>query len=142
MKARCKLDTYIADKASFVGQQTRNVYYLVDSLNCDSENVVYLITCKKCLKQYVGETKNPLRLRANNHLSSIRSNLISPIAEHFALPDHSVKDHFEIMPIEKTQILPSEEETKQKRLEREAYWIQTLQTLYPLGFNWEPGKGL
>ena len=141
MKVRCKLDTYIPDKASFVGQQTRNVYYLVDSLNCDSENVVYLITCKKCLKQYVGETKNPLRLRANNHLSSIRSKLISPIAEHFSLPDHSVKDHFEIMPIEKTQILPTEEETKQKRLEREAYWIQTLQTLYPLGFNWEPGKG-
>ena len=141
MKARCKLDTYIADKASFVGQQTRNVYYLVDSLNCDSGNVVYLITCKKCLKKYVGETKIPLRLRANNHLSSIRSNHLSPIAEHFALPDHSVIDHFEIMPIEKTQILPSEEETKQKRLEREAYWIQTIQTLYPLGFNWEPGKG-
>ena len=138
MKARCKLDTYIADKASFVGQQTRKLYYLVDSLNCDSENVVYLITCKKCLKQYVGETKNPLRLRANNHLSSIRSNLISPIAEQFALPDHSVKDHFEILPIEKTQILPSEEGTKQKHLEREVDWIQTL---YPLGFNWEPGKG-
>ena len=87
------------------------------------------------MKQYVGKTKNPPRLRANNQLSSIRSKLISQIAEHFSLPDHSVKDHFEIMPIEKTQILPTEEETKQKRLEREVYWIKTLQTLYPLGFS-------
>ena len=136
MKARCKLDTYIADRASFVGQQTRNVYYLVVySLNCDSENVVYLITCKKCLKQYVGETKNPLRLTANNHLSSIRSNLISLIAEHFALPDHSVKDHFEIMPIEKTQIFPSEEETKQKRLERGGLLDSNFSNFVSTGFQ-------
>ena len=76
MKARCKLDTYIPDMATFVGQQTRNVYYLVDSLNCDSEKVAY-INFKKCLKQYVDKTKNQLRIRVNTHLSSIRLMLIS-----------------------------------------------------------------
>jgi hypothetical protein len=38
---------------------------LKDMMNCKTANVIYLISCKVCNKQYVGETKLPL----NKHRS-------------------------------------------------------------------------
>ena len=40
---------------------------LTYSLNCNSSNVLYLMTCKKCALQYVGSTITKFRLRFNNH---------------------------------------------------------------------------
>ena len=31
---------------------TRKVYYIKDELNCDSNNILHLITCMVCLEQY------------------------------------------------------------------------------------------
>ena len=42
------------------------------NLNCNSSNVVYLLTCKKCALQHVGSTITKFRLRFNNHKSIIR----------------------------------------------------------------------
>ena len=43
----------------------------VRKLKCDKNfktaNDVYLISCWKCQKQYVGETKGPLNLGMNGH---------------------------------------------------------------------------
>ena len=42
---------------------------------------------------YIGETSNRLRLRLNNHKKSIRDNSsVFPVAVHFNLPDHSLKN--------------------------------------------------
>ena len=38
------------------------------TVNC---NVVYVIQCRRCAMQYVGETKNPLHIRLNGHCSDI-----------------------------------------------------------------------
>ncbi len=40
---------------------------------CKSENVIYLITCKKCKKQYVGETYREFNMRMKEHLTYIRN---------------------------------------------------------------------
>ena len=45
--------------------------------DCDSEGVVYLISCKSCGLQYVGNTITAFRLRFNNHNSSL--NLVNKI---------------------------------------------------------------
>ena len=37
------------------------------TLNCNSGNVVYLNTCKKCSLQYVGSTITKFRIRFINH---------------------------------------------------------------------------
>ena len=46
-------------------------YYVNHVFDCDSEGVIYLITCKKCGLQYVGNTVTSFRLRFNNHKSSM-----------------------------------------------------------------------
>ena len=41
-------------------------------LNCNSSNVIYLITCMICELQYVGSTTTKLITRFNNHKSRMR----------------------------------------------------------------------
>ena len=52
-------------KSSYTGRE----YSLGPNLHCGVENVVYLVTCKKCKIQYVGETENSLRQRLCGHRS-------------------------------------------------------------------------
>ena len=33
---------------------TDKVYYIKGEMNCENTNIIYLITCMKCLEQYVG----------------------------------------------------------------------------------------
>ena len=61
---------------------------------CKSANIVYLIECLKCKKQYVGETENALHLRMNGRRSDYYRKLADkPVAAHFNEPCHS----FEIL---------------------------------------------
>ena len=96
---------------------------------------MYLITCNLCKKQYVGQTQNQLRIRTVCHKYDIRHE-----ANHFKLPGHSLEEHFEIVPIEQPPILGSKTETDLLRLEREAFWIRTLETKKPFVINVESGK--
>ena len=59
--------------------------------------LIYLITCKKCGKQYVGKTTTSLYTRFANHKTDIKHHNSSksknlPIGRHFNLPDHCFDD--------------------------------------------------
>ena len=64
--------------------------------SCKSSNVIhaYLIMCRRCGKQYVGETGQLLHCRINNHCYDIMRWIIedSPVAEHFNSMPHSQAD--------------------------------------------------
>ena len=42
-------------------------------VNCQTRNVIYLIECKKCKEQYVGETNRALQHRFSEHLGYVRN---------------------------------------------------------------------
>ena len=42
-------------------------------LSCDTEGVIYLVTCKKCGLQYVGQTKNQLNKRWHTYFSDAKA---------------------------------------------------------------------
>ncbi|MCP3663993.1 MAG: GIY-YIG nuclease family protein, partial [Gammaproteobacteria bacterium] len=76
--------------AQKVKSTTTNVsHWIKGSISCRTENVIYMLFCAKCEKQYVGQTKTALNLRINNHLSRIRNNRqrendpTSLVIEHF-----------------------------------------------------------
>jgi len=109
---------------------TGQTYRVRAAFTCKTRNVVYMIQCKKCGLQYVGETENPLHIRMNGHRSDIRTKkLEKPVASHFNQPDHSLKD-LEVMAIEKIH----RDDTTRRR-HRESYWIFELATLAPSGIN-------
>ena len=63
--------------------------------SCRTQNVVYLMYCGKCGKQYVGEIKGPLNIRMNGHRDDWSHKRFdrSPTAEHFCLQGHDFLSH-------------------------------------------------
>merc|ERR1712105_399703 len=43
------------------------------SVDCQTKNLIYLISCKKCQTQYVGETARTLQSRISEHLGYIKN---------------------------------------------------------------------
>ena len=52
--------------------KTYNIVSPSLSMNCGTENILYLITCRKCGIQYVEETGQSLRKRLNNHRNRLK----------------------------------------------------------------------
>ena len=48
------------------------LFKLNKNFNCNSKNILYLLTCTVCKKQYVGKTEN-CRFRMNNHKKDVRN---------------------------------------------------------------------
>ena len=104
------------------------------STNCKTSNIIYLIECQKCNKQYVhvGEMENPLHLRMNGHRSNYYQKLSDkPVAEHCDTISHTLGD-LTIMVIEQIHTANSA-----RRKQQERFWIHILQTLAPDGLNSE-----
>ena len=101
--------------------------------DCGTSNVVYLIECRRCAIQYVGETENALHVRLTGHRSDIKHRRIEkPVAKHFSLPDHSMED-LKLMVIEKIH-----REDSEYRKRKESRWIEMIRSRTPDGLNLNP----
>lgn len=101
---------------------------------CKSSNVIYVIQCRKCGLQYVGETGQSLNQRMNSHRSDIKKVAEDkPISQHYNLPNHSAND-LSVTVVEKI----FKDDTWLRRL-RETFWIKHLDTLRPGGLNLDAG---
>ena len=106
-------------------------------INCQSQNVIYVIECKKCEMQYVGETRCNLKTRLQRHLSDIRTRKDTSVAIHFnydCVSDLNVADLI-IYPIEIIPDQGSSYKNEKKLLMRESFWIKELNSLEPFGLN-------
>ena len=67
----CKVCDSIVVADTFQSTVQRCTFHINHHFDYNSQGVVYLITCGKCSKQYVGNTVTSFRLRFNNHKSSL-----------------------------------------------------------------------
>lgn len=51
---------------------TNKTFTVKHNMNCETQNLIYIITCNGCKKQYVGETGNELKTRMTLHRQHIR----------------------------------------------------------------------
>jgi len=130
--ATCSI--HASDADHFVNLHNKTKYPIKDTIYCNSKNLVYLISCNKCKKQYIGETGRTLRDRLNDHRSAIRNKTKTPISIHFNLPNHSCLD-LSILPIE---LIKNTSNNNANRRSREQFWQVKLNTLYPNGINNTP----
>ena len=128
---KCKACNYITESTNVTSSTNKRTYKLNSKFSCRSRNLIYLITCKKCHKQYVGETGRTLKQRITDHISCIRLHKDTPIGLHFNLPGHDTKD-LSIIPIE--QLYDNSDSVAFRRM-KESAWQRALQTLHPLGLN-------
>ena len=115
---------------------TGRTYHAPIGANCKSNNLIYLITCKKCQAQYVGETYRNLGQRFYEHLYSIRNNHDTPVAQHFNLPGHSENDiQVEVVTYVYLHVPPNSLEGTEIRRLVERKWIHRLKTSHYPGLN-------
>jgi len=134
--ARCHACKMHSAKAvdTIISTTTGLHHKMQHSLSCSSQNIIYVITCNSCKRQYVGETTRTLRERLTDHKSNVRTNKPTPITIHFNQAGHSSAD-IRIIPIER---IPDTRNSLLNRKQREKYWIQKLKTKYPAGLNEMP----
>ena len=95
------------------------------SVSCTSRNVVYLIGCKKCTQQYIGETERTVKERFLEHKGYVTSKVTNKATgEHFNQKGHSFSD-MTVTVIEKIF-----NQNPQYRKQREKMWINRFNTKY------------
>ena len=125
----CNVCKFSTNTSHFYSHTNKTTFDITNNITCKSSNIIYLINCTRCHKQYVGETKTSLRLRFNNHLSTVRHNKDYPIAIHFNSDQHSIND------ISIAGIIQIDKPDDKLRKHLESIWIKKLNTLSPLGLN-------
>ena len=128
-RTTCKTCSLMPETKQFLSYTTGQLFTIHQPLNCQSTNIIYLITCNLCKKQYVGETGRSLANRTTDHISCIKTYKSTPIGLHFNLPNHAWRN-LSILPIEQLD----DTRITHRRM-RETHWQKTLKTAYPFGLN-------
>jgi hypothetical protein len=124
----CNCCPYVITSNEFFSTHTNEKFKVTGSFNCNTEGVIYLITCTKCNVQYVGQTGRKFADRINEHLYYIRKKK-EATGTHFSTDNHTNSD-MRVQIVEK--VMPN---TVNMRLERESMWIHKLATKRPHGLN-------
>ena len=72
-RSRCKTCLYLKPAQKVKSHSTDFIYTIRTKSQCDTPNVIYVISCKKCGIQYVGETHTKLCINFANHVSSVKT---------------------------------------------------------------------
>ena len=89
-RPRCKTCAHIRPGTRFCSTVAKDTFRARVTATCKTSNVIYLIECSKCHKQYVGETENPLHLRINGHRCDYYRRLSDKeVAVHFNTSGHT-----------------------------------------------------
>ena len=71
---RCLTCIDLQLSSNLISNITNRKYQVVnptgETLSCNSQNIIYLLSCKECQVQYVGETVSKCSLRMNIHRTS------------------------------------------------------------------------
>ena len=125
--------------------RTREKFRTRTKITCLSNNLIYALECRRCGKQYVGQTGDTIRSRLSGHFSDIRcQKLDKPVGRHFSAKNrHNGGTDIKIHILEFLQTPPTDEFVKHREA-AERKWQDRLRTSYPWGINWEdaiPGFG-
>jgi len=120
----CVTCTWLIEGPYFYSSVSKRQYLFMTPVTCTDTSIIYLVTCHRCSKQYVGKTQNSLRERHYGHRREIDT-LSSPLGKHFG--EICGIDSWRIQIIDKCQ--PHELKS------REAYWMHEVKSLAPTGLN-------
>ena len=135
---RCQVCKYLEPGERFTSYRTGKSYTINYELDCNSSNVVYLLSCKVCHAQYVGSTTTKFRLRFNNHKARFRAhsrlsfegrNKDDLLYRHFFGPGHHGLEDVSIQLIDRV----SGEESALR--DKEGQWAYRLNCIQPQGLN-------
>ena len=81
---RCRYCPKLCTDGHIVPTVTAKKYQTRHNVSCNSNNLVYCISCTRCGKQYVGQTKNSLKQRFQGHFYQIAQDVENTeVSRHF-----------------------------------------------------------
>ena len=110
-------------------QATKILFKVHQSFSPHTANCVYLLFCSECGLQYVGQTKNSILIRMNQHRYNIKNQkeIHTPLVNHFIL--HGEQS------VRVSGIQSNSSWTDAERQKKERTWIHLLDTKQPKGLN-------
>ena len=132
--AHCAQCNFTTKSHTFTHPLTGKRFDVKGIITCTTQNVVYLLKCP-CGLGYVGKTTRALKTRISEHRSSIRNqDPKSPVAMHFMSAKHNVAS-LKYQGIEHVKCPRRGGDVNRLLLQRESFWIYTLNTMSPKGMN-------
>ena len=121
-KPTCGLCIHLLEGSSFTFQCGTN-FKIHENMSCDVKNVVYIMICRGCGEEYIGETGNLLRQRVTVHNQQIRDprTRILKVSEHIANCAHTFNPKYKTFPFYKMY-----SESTTLRWAKEKLFINTL----------------
>ena len=113
----CTTCSHSIESTTFYAHHTGTNHNVQGYITCNTSNVIYIITCTKCNKQYIGETGRKLKTRISEHLRNIAKNQNTVIGTHFNSANHK-SNHMQINAIE------SLSNSTGYRKVKELFWIK------------------
>lgn len=112
------------------------VYNIDKFYNCNTSNVLYVITCGACSIQYVGRTTRRLRDRFREHLVDKRGLKSTNVAHHFNSMHGGDVSLVHMQMVERVKA-SSRGDVFRLLCKREVFWIFKLRSRIPEGLNHE-----
>ena len=136
-RSDAKCCTHVVNTDVFTDKTGKKKFEIRQKTNCRSANAIYLSWCDKCnADQYVGKLEaQQANRRINKHRNDSKRDDAISIDKHFRTPGHSFNDFRMIIIEEISDKSMTKEQTRHALLRREDFWIKTLGTLEPNGFN-------
>ena len=125
-RRNCRTCDHSDETNKFYSTNRKTWYNIEEYIDCNSKNVIYLMTCQKCKQQYVGFTSRNFKKRVYEHLRSVQKKKRDTFGNHFNSQNHlnpllDATENVKFCPIKKlsSSKLWKGEETK---------WIKELDT--------------
>lgn len=140
----CNVCNSLITGSTFQHPHLGTPYTIKEFFSCNTEFCVYLLKCP-CSMYYVGKTTGPFKRRFQKHRSDVKiqkqkfdkdgsMDLDKPVAVHFIKQNHQVHE-MKGMVIEHVPPLNRGGDRNRRLLQRESFWIYTLDTVTPRGLN-------
>lgn len=120
-RSNCGNCLYLIEGTDFTFK-SGTVFRVKNSMTCASSNVIYVITCRGCNQEYIGQTSLTIRKRMTIHRQQIRdpTTRMIPLSGHIDTCAANLIPNFLVFPLYQF----STETTQQQRENKEQLFIQ------------------
>ena len=134
---KCRYCPIINRTGKLKSHSNNKTFNSMMKVDCQSSNLIYVITCKTCGIQYVGQTKNRLLTRFHGHFNDIDHNRDTTVARHLnrSGTNSNIKKEFGITIISFIKPTPDSAAAKFQRDKEEKQWMRRLMTIMPSGLD-------
>ena len=122
---KCPICPYVKIGQVVKASKSNYSFEINTEVNCQTKNLIYILECKKCSEQYIGETNRTLQERFSEHIGYVKNkHLHKATGDHFNQRGHSQSD-MSITILEKIH-----NRSDQYRKTRETMFISKFNTKY------------